>query len=75
MKDKSLWEIPLYKSSSTCGIKKTMNTDKAIPAELKRGIKVEAEHTSKKSIAKKIALHHLEEDPKYYTKLKTIFKH
>lgn len=42
------------------------------PAELKRGIAVEMEHTTDREIAKEIALDHLAEDPKYYTKLKKI---
>ena len=36
------------------------------------GIEVEKEHTDNPKIALKIALDHLKEDPKYYTKLKTI---
>ena len=40
--------------------------------ELEMGIEVEMEHTDDKEIAKEIALDHLIEDPKYYTKLKTI---
>jgi len=40
--------------------------------ELQAGIKVEMEHTSDKGVAEKIALDHLYEDPKYYTKLATI---
>jgi hypothetical protein len=40
--------------------------------ELQAGIKVEMEHTSDKSVAERIALDHLYEDPKYYTKLKDI---
>lgn len=38
--------------------------------ELARGIKHEMEHTSSKNVAKEIAMDHLYEDPKYYTKLK-----
>jgi len=38
--------------------------------ELSMGIKVEQEHTSDKDKAKQIALDHLTEDPKYYSKLK-----
>ncbi len=38
--------------------------------ELKMGIKVEKEHTDDISLAKKIAMDHLKEDPRYYTKLK-----
>ena len=37
--------------------------------ELTKGIKVEKEHTENEDLAKTIAKHHLEEDPKYYTKL------
>ena len=40
--------------------------------ELKKGIAVEMEHTDDKETAKKIALDHLAEDPKYYTKLATL---
>jgi len=39
------------------------------PKELKMGIKVEMEHTDDPAKAKVIALQHLAEDPKYYTKL------
>jgi len=38
--------------------------------ELEMGIKVEHEHTDNDEIAKRIALDHLTEDNKYYTKLK-----
>jgi len=38
--------------------------------QLAVGIKVEMEHTDNKSKAQKIAMDHLIEDPKYYTKLK-----
>ena len=40
------------------------------PKELKMGIKIELEHTDDKAEAKKIALQHLAENPKYYSKLK-----
>jgi hypothetical protein len=42
------------------------------PTELKMGIEVEKEHTNNPKIAETIAKHHLEEDPIYYTKLKTL---
>ena len=42
------------------------------PNQLKMGIKVEREHTNSDLIAALIAKDHLAEDPKYYTKLKTI---
>lgn len=34
--------------------------------QLKRGIKVEKEHTQNKRVAQKIALDHLKENPRYY---------
>lgn len=37
--------------------------------QLDKGVKEEKEHTNDESVARKIALHHLEEDPKYYDKL------
>lgn len=43
--------------------------------QLERGIKVEMEHTTKRSIAKKIAKHHLDEHPAYYIELAKMEKH
>src|SRR5210317_746461 len=40
--------------------------------ELQKGIEVEKEHTPNRDVAERIALDHLYEDPKYYTKLATI---
>jgi hypothetical protein len=40
-----------------------------IVKDLKRGMKVEMEHTTDASVAKEIAMDHLFEDPKYYDKL------
>jgi hypothetical protein len=40
--------------------------------ELKRGTKVETEHTKNKQIAMRIAMDHLVEDPRYYQKLARI---
>lgn len=42
------------------------------PLELKKGISVEMEHTKDPKKAKTIALQHLAEDPKYYTKLSKV---
>lgn len=42
--------------------------------ELARGIEVESEHTSDPQIAMEIAMDHLKEDPRYYSKLKKIHK-
>jgi hypothetical protein len=47
-------------------------TDSELRSELKKGIKVEQEHTSNIKTATRIALDHLFEDPKYYTKLAKI---
>ena len=42
--------------------------------QLKSGIAVEREHTTKVDVAKEIALDHLNEDPEYYIKLKKVEK-
>lgn len=39
------------------------------PIELHKGTKVEMEHTTKKDVARIIAMAHLDEDPQYYVKL------
>lgn len=44
------------------------------PEELKKGIKVEMEHTTDKETAEVIAKQHLDEDPKYYSKLEKMHK-
>ncbi len=44
----------------------------SLKIQFNKGIKVEMEHTNDKKIASEIALDHLYEDPKYYTKLKKI---
>jgi hypothetical protein len=43
----------------------------ADPWELRRGEKHELEHTSERSLARQIALDHLAEDPRYYSRLKS----
>lgn len=40
--------------------------------ELFKGIEVEKEHTPSEKIASQIAMDHLTEDPRYYSKLKKI---
>lgn len=42
------------------------------PTQLKIGIETEMEHTNNRKIAEIICRRHLEEDPKYYTKLKKV---
>lgn len=60
------------KEDNIVGGKGDKLTDKDVdPKELKMGIKVELEHTKDPNIAKEIALDHLAEDPKYYSKLKS----
>ena len=46
----------------------------AVELQLKKGIKVEMEHTNKHSVAKEIALDHLAEDLYYYEKIAKIEK-
>ena len=43
-----------------------------LKVQLKKGMKVEMEHTKDEDKAKEIAMDHLSEDPKYYIKLKKI---
>lgn len=43
--------------------------------QLRKGIKVELEHTDDRTKAREIAMDHLTEDPKYYDKLEKIEKH
>jgi hypothetical protein len=51
------------------GVGDTTGTDKVDPAQLSIGVQIEMEHTNDPAIAKDIAMDHLTEDPKYYTKL------
>lgn len=43
-----------------------VDADTLLKGQLKKGIKVEMEHTDKKLIAKRIAMDHLVENPRYY---------
>ena len=52
--------------------RKWKTSPKEILAQVKKGVKVEAEHTTDFDIAMEIALDHINEDPKYYDKLKFI---
>jgi len=51
-----------------------LSDSSSLKIQLEMGIKIEAEHTKSKQIAKEIAMDHLWEDPKYYTKLKKMEK-
>lgn len=44
------------------------------PDQLDMGTKVEREHSNSDELAREIAMDHLKEDPRYYTKLKLIHK-
>lgn len=54
--------------------KKHNVSEEEIDRALRKGVKVEHEHTTKIEVARRIALAHLAEDPKYYDKLKKIEK-
>ena len=51
------------------GVGDTTPTDQVDPIQLSTGIQIEMEHTNDLDIAKEIAMDHLTEDPKYYSKL------
>lgn len=55
--------------------KKHNVSTKAIVMQLRKGIKVEMEHTTDRAIAKEIALDHISETPDYYDRLATIDPH
>lgn len=52
--------------------KKHKVSDSEIANEFKKGYTTEREHTTDSDVAKEIALDHLFEDPKYYTKLSSV---
>lgn len=63
------------KTYSISDIAKKHNVDeKVIKDQLKKGIKVEREHTKEDNAAEEIALDHLWELPDYYTKLNKMEK-
>lgn len=47
---------------------------KISPSQIRMGTKHEMEHTSSQKVAKKIAMDHLQEHPKYYTYLNKMEK-
>ena len=59
----------LKQESGLHGIGEDTDEDLLDEKELKAGIKVEMEHTDNESLARRIAIDHLTEDPKYYTHL------
>jgi hypothetical protein len=70
--EEDLFTIKWWKKSLTefkLDVKPTVSIKDVDKEELKKGIKVEKEHTTDIKTATRIALDHLSEDPKYYTKL------
>ena len=51
------------------GVGDQTSTNQIDPIQLSTGIQIEMEHTNDLDIAKEIAMDHLTEDPKYYSKL------
>lgn len=66
-------QLKPYKTVEEIAKKHKVSVDK-INQQLKIGIKVEKEHTKNSSLAKKIALQHLDEIPNYYDLLKKVEK-
>lgn len=66
--DKSL--IQMAKKHGAKGFYQIQDMVKSLKKQLHMGLGVEMEHTDDKKVAKEIAMDHLWEDPKYYTKLK-----
>lgn len=54
--------------------KKHNVSEEEIDKALRKGVRVEHEHTTKIDVARRIALAHLAEDPKYYDKLRKMEK-
>lgn len=69
---KSLADIAVHHGKDSWASIQFENLEKQLEKELEKGIQVEMEHTQDESLAREIAMDHLWEDPKYYTKLKTI---
>ena len=56
-------------------VKKHKVSKKEIKKAVKKGTKVEKEHTKKKHVANEIARDHVGEHPDYYDKLEKVEKH
>lgn len=62
-------QLKPYNTPEQIAKKHKLSVD-TINSQLEMGIKVEKEHTKSKTLARKIALQHLDEFPDYYTRLK-----
>lgn len=66
-------KLPTVKTYEPSYIAKKHGVSKSvIEAQLKKGVKVEFEHTQDEVKAREIALDHLLEDPHYYDKLEKV---
>ena len=70
--ENKLLDKPTYTVSQLS--KKHNVPENQIKAQLKKGIKIELEHTSDKYVAREIALDHLNEKPNYYDLLDKVEK-
>ena len=62
-------KYPFISTDDWKGVGKDLTEEDVDPEELKKGIKVEMEHTDNEEAAKRIALDHLFEIPNYYSLL------
>lgn len=86
--EKDFLNKPNISKASTAAIEKVAKKKEALPGgkgdkkpdsafvekDLKKGMKVESEHTKNKKVQKEIAKDHLTEDPKYYSRLAKVEK-
>lgn len=70
--NKSIKDIVVHHGKDSWASIQFENLEKQLEKELERGMSVEMEHTKDKDLAREIAMDHLWEDPKYYTKLKKV---
>ncbi len=67
------WYYDSFRHSLAAKGVRTRNNYFKKESELRKGIKIEMEHTDDPKIARKIAEDHLAEDSKYYSKLQDCF--
>lgn len=72
--DRIVTGLPLREDRLPGGKGDTLKPKDVDSVQLRMGIEVEMEHTKDRRLAREIALDHLAEDPKYYTKLKRVHR-
>lgn len=76
--DKSLMDLAIkhsnYRKTKKQSSERIDKMYDHLERQLKKGIKVEMEHTNNKKIAKEITMDHLFEDPNYYNKLERLHR-